>query len=114
MKQNLLLKALGILLLMLVIPVSYSGDEETPSTLPDYYPVNFPKQGVLTEIRSQYHWVVNGVQINVSQNVLVHTLASNFSSLYYITLGMELGYRKNASGEIEELWELPSGTIDGE
>lgn len=115
MKQILAIKVLGILLVtMLAIPVAHSEEEENESSLPTYYPVYFPKKGVLTEIRSQNLWVVNGVQINVSQNVLVHTLASNFSSLYYITQGMELGYRKDSSGQIEEVWELPNGSIDGE
>ena len=115
MKPNLVFATLGYIVIMLVTsPVAYSTENENSNSLPSYYPSGFQKTGVLTEIRSQYDWVVDGIGIDVSRNVLVHTLATNFSSLYYIKQGMELGYRKNSDGEIVELWELPDGTVDRE
>jgi len=79
--------------------------------LPSYYPSHFHKLGKLTEIRGQYDWVVNGTAVKVSSNVIVHSLVTNFSSLFSIKQGMELGYRKNSQGEIMEVWQLPAGSI---
>lgn len=81
-------------------------------SLPSYYPSHFPELGVLSEIRSQYDWVVSGIGIKVSNNVIVHSLVTNFSSLYSIKQGTELAYRKNPSGEIAEVWQLPPNSID--
>ena len=79
--------------------------------LPKYYPSHFHKLGVLNEIRSRYKWIVNGISVNVSENVIVHSLVTNFSSLFSIKQGMELGYRKNSQGEIMEVWQLPDRAI---
>ena len=90
---------------------AYSSENES-TPLPSYYPSHFPKLGVLTNINGQYDWVVNGIKIKVSNNVIVHSLVTNFSSLYSIKQGMELAYRKNTAGEIAEVWQLPNGSID--
>jgi hypothetical protein len=105
----------GCMVLMLLISsAAYSSEDSDTTVWPSYYPATFQKLGTLTEIRGQYDWIVNGIRMQVSSNVLVHTLASNFSSLYYIKQGMELGYRKNADGENIEVWQVPNGTADGE
>lgn len=115
MKQFHSLATMGCIILMLVTsPIAYSAEDGNTSEWPSYYPASFQKLGTLTEIRSQYDWVMSGIRMQVSRNVLVHTLVTNFSSLYYIKQGMELGYRKNADGEIIEVWQVPPGTVDGE
>ena len=117
MKINQLLMGTGcIVIALLTSPVVYSSDdnESESSSLPSYYPTEFQRLGVLTEVRGQYNWVVDGVQVTVSNNVLVHSLVSNFSSLYSINQGMELGYRRNSAGEIAEVWQLPDGTVKGD
>jgi len=100
-----------------------SGDNPTPSLrrdsytvspqvqLPDYYPAAFQRLGVLNEIREQNVWVVNGVKQTISNSVIVHSLSTNFSSLYAVNQGMELGYTKNLDNQIIELWILPFGAI---
>ena len=80
--------------------------------LPSFYPSHFPALGVLTEIRGQYDWVINGIAIEVSPNILVHSLVTNFSSMYSIKQGMELAYRVNKDGQVAEVWALPEGAID--
>lgn len=103
-----------IAILLATSPAAYSTEDGDTSEQPSYYPASFQKLGILTEIRSQYDWVISGIRMRVSRDVLVHTLVSNFSSLYYIKQGMELGYRKNADGEIIEVWQVQPGTMDGE
>lgn len=115
MKPITLSATIGCLFIMLIAsPAALSTESDSSTTIPSYYPSHFQKLGVLTEIRSQYDWVVNGISIKVSRNVLVHSLVTNFSSLYAIKQGMELGYRKNSQGEIAEVWQLPDGTVEGE
>ena len=82
------------------------------TVLPTYYPSHFPLLGVLTEIRGSYNWIIDGKKAKVSNNVIVHSLITNFSSLYSVKHGMELAYRKNALGEIAEIWQLPDGSVD--
>ena len=79
--------------------------------LPAHYPTHFPKLGVLTEIRGQHDWVVDGIAMQVAPSVVVHSLVTNFSSLYSVKQGMELAYRVNKDGEITEIWCLPEKSI---
>jgi len=93
-----------------------NGGYQRPSRvsvqLPAYYPSHFPALGVLTEQRGQFDWVVNGKAMQVSPNVIVHSLVTNFSSLYSIQQGMELAYRTDNQGRLVEIWALPAGAID--
>lgn len=118
-RKQLILLTIGCITTMLLNnEIAYSTETTRNESntvlapLPAYYPSHFHKLGVLSEIRSQYDWVVDGIGIKVSNNVIVHSLITNFSSLYSIKQGMELGYRKNSQGEIAEIWQLPSGTIN--
>lgn len=89
------------------------SEKNTVSTaLPSHYPDSFQRLGVLTQIRDRHDWLINGIGIKVSSNVLVHSLESKFSSLYSVKQGMELGYRLNSRKEIAEVWLLPAGTVD--
>ena len=120
MKRNpTLLLAIGCLTIMLFNTQNafsaesvQSSQNSVATTLPSYYPSHFPRLGVLTDIRGSYDWVVDGIGIKVSNNVIVHSLVTNFSSLYSVKHGMELAYRKNNQGEIAEIWQLPDGAID--
>lgn len=120
MKPQLLslLTAGCITMILLGSSLAYATDagrteENTVSVaLPSHYPDNFQRLGVLTKIRDRHDWLVNGISIKVSQNVLVHSLESKFSSLYSVKQGMELGYRLNSRREISEIWLLPAGTVD--
>ena len=47
-----------------------------------------------------------------SPNIIVHSLVTNFSSLYSVKQGMELAYRLNNNGEVVESWELPEGAVN--
>ena len=80
--------------------------------MPPHYPSHFQALGVLTDIRGQHDWVINGNAIKVSSNVLIHSLVTNFSSMYSIKQGMELAYRVNGNGEVAEVWAMPPGAID--
>lgn len=80
--------------------------------LPAYYPSHFPAVGVLTEQRGRYDWLINGKAVKVSPNIIVHSLVTNFSSLYSVKQGMELAYRLNNNGEVVESWELPEGAVN--
>ena len=80
--------------------------------LPLYYPAAFPNVGVLTEQRGRYDWGISGKAFKVSSNIIVHSLVTNFSSLYSVKQGMELAYRLNKDGEVAECWEFPAGTLD--
>ena len=91
---------------------TYQRKSSVSAQLPSYYPSHFPALGVLTDVRGQNDWVINGKAIKVSSNLLVHSLVTNFSSRYSITQGMELAYRVNNNGEIVEVWALPDGAID--
>jgi len=91
---------------------SYQRKSTVSAQLPSYYPSHFPALGVLTDVRGQYDWVINGKAIKVSPNILVHSLVTNFSSMYSIKQGMELAYRTNKDGEVAEVWALPNGAID--
>ena len=90
----------------------YKRPTTVSAQLPAYYPSHFPAVGVLTEQRGQFDWVVNGKTMEVSPNVIVHSLVTNFSSLYSIKQGMELAYRIDNQGRMAEIWALPMGTID--
>jgi len=90
----------------------YKRPTTVSAQLPAYYPSHFPAVGVLTEQRGQFDWVVNGKTMEVSPNVIVHSLVTNFSSLYSIKQGMELAYRIDNQGRMAEIWALPAGTID--
>lgn len=116
---QLSLTTIGCITIMLLnTGIAYSTENTraeinaVSATLPSYYPSHFPELGVLSEIRGQYDWVVSGIGIKVSNNVIVHSLVTNFSSLYSIKQGTELAYRKNSSGEIAEVWQLPPNSID--
>ena len=93
-------------------PINYQRQTSVSGKLPSYYPSHFPAVGVLTDIRGSYDWVVNGKGVKVSSNVIVHSLVTNFSSMYSVKQGMELAYRKNKQDEIVEVWALPGGSID--
>ncbi|WP_455208150.1 hypothetical protein [Kaarinaea lacus] len=95
-----------------VAGAGYKRPSTVSGQLPAYYPSHFPAVGVLTERRGQYDWVINGKAITVSSNVIVHSLVTNFSSLYSVKQGMELAYRLNNQGELVEMWALPNGAID--
>lgn len=95
-----------------VASTGYKRPTTVSAQLPIYYPTQFEAVGVLTEQRGQYDWVINGRSVTVSPNVIVHSLVTNFSSLYSVKQGMELAYRLNSQGELIELWGLPDGTID--
>ncbi|MCI0506016.1 MAG: hypothetical protein L0Z73_07870 [Gammaproteobacteria bacterium] len=90
----------------------YKRPSRITAQLPAYYPSHFPSLGVLTEMRASHDWVINGKAIKVSSNVIVHSLVTNFSSLYSVKQGMELAYRVNKDGEVAEVWALPNGAID--
>ena len=120
-KQLLSKLAIGIVIAMTISTNLAYADTSTPSyqrkntvsaQLPPYYPSHFQALGVLTDIRGQYDWVINGKAIKVSSNVLVHSLVTNFSSMYSIKQGMELAYRVNKNGEVAEVWAMPAGAID--
>ena len=120
-KQLFLKLAIGTAITMTISTNLVYADTPTPSyqrkntvsaQLPDFYPSHFPALGVLTDIRGQYDWVINGKAIKVSSNVLVHSLVTNFSSMYSIKQGMELAYRINNKGEVAEVWAMPDGAID--
>ena len=108
----------NITLMLFNTGIAFSTESERAETntvsiaLPAYYPSHFPSLGVLSEIRGQHDWIIDGISIKVSSNVIVHSLVTNFSSLYSIKQGMELAYRKNSQGEVAELWQLPNGAID--
>ena len=91
---------------------TYKRPSSVSGQLPSYYPSHFPALGVLTEVRGQNDWVVNGKAIKVSPNLLVHSLVTNFSSRYSIKQGMELAYRTDKDGRVVEVWALPNGAID--
>jgi putative hemolysin len=91
---------------------SYTRKATVAAQLPGYYPSHFPRLGVLTDIRSSHDWNINGKRIKVSPNVIVHSLVTNFSSLYSVKQGMELAYKTNKQGEVAEIWQLPDGAID--
>lgn len=91
---------------------SYRRPNVVSAKLPGYYPSHFPALGVLTDVRGSNDWVVNGKAVKVSSSLLVHSLVTNFSSMYSVKRGMELAYRKNKQDEIIEVWELPFGSID--
>ena len=93
-------------------PATYQRQSIVSAPLPSYYPSHFQAVGVLTDIRGSYDWMINGKIIKVSNNVIVHSLVTNFSSMYSIKQGMELAYRKNKQGEVAEVWALPDGSID--
>jgi len=90
---------------------TYQRPSTVSATLPAYYPSHFPALGVLTELRGQYDWVIDGKAVKVSSNIIVHSLVTNFSSLYSIKQGMDLAYRKNKQGEISEVWQLPERSV---
>ncbi|WP_455201817.1 hypothetical protein [Kaarinaea lacus] len=91
---------------------TYKRPSSVSAQLPKYYPSHFQALGVLTEIRGQNDWVVNGRSVKVSPNLLVHSLVTNFSSRYSIKQGMELAYRTDKDGRVVEVWALPNGAID--
>lgn len=91
---------------------AYQRKSRVAVQLPDYYPSHFPSLGVLTEIRGSHDWAINGTTIKVSPNVIVHSLVTNFSSLYSVKQGMELAYKVNPQGEVAEIWQLPDGAVD--
>ena len=90
----------------------YQRKSTVAAQLPTYYPSHFPSLGVLTEIRGTHDWAINGTSIKVSPNIIVHSLVTNFSSLYSVKQGMELAYKVNKQGEVAEIWQLPDGAID--
>ncbi|WP_455223136.1 hypothetical protein [Kaarinaea lacus] len=90
----------------------YKRPSRVSVQLPAYYPSHFPAVGVLTEQRGQFDWIVSGRAMQVSPNVIVHSLVTNFSSLYSIKQGMELAYRTDNQGRMVEIWALPMGAID--
>ena len=114
---------LGCLLVMLSNTNLVNADDTTstayqrPSTisvqLPPHYPSHFPKLGKLSEIRGSHDWVINGKAIKVSSNVIIHSLVTDFSSMYSIKQGMALAYRENKQGEVMEVWELPKDSFRG-
>jgi hypothetical protein len=95
-----------------VATTGYKRPTTVSVQLPAYYPSHFPAVGVLTEQRGQFDWIVNGKAMEVSPNVIVHSLVTNFSSLYSVKQGMELAYRTDNQGRIAEIWALPMGTVD--
>ena len=95
-----------------ITPTSYQRPRTVSVSLPSYYPSHFPALGVLTELRGRYDWVIDGKAVKVSSNVIVHSLVTNFSSLYSIKQGMDLAYRKNKQNEIAEVWHLPKDSVE--
>ena len=93
-------------------PSDFQRKKTVSAKMPPHYPSHFQALGVLTDIRGQHDWVINGNAIKVSSNVLIHSLVTNFSSMYSIKQGMELAYRVNKNGEVAEVWAMPAGAID--
>lgn len=83
------------------------------ANLPDYYPEQFDRWGVIDQLDlGNLVIVVNDQNIHVARNLQVHTLNTRFATGQSLQPGMKIGFGTSGSralsGAVSEVWVLPA------
>ena len=86
------------------------------SNLPQYYPDFFENSAVLTGIDKKNHRLIFGItQVSYDLNVKVQLIDTEFGTLDQLLPGMPLAFSTHSTsyknGQINQVWQLPAGTI---
>ncbi len=85
------------------------------SGLPEYYPSEFQKTGIIREVNTDDTLVISGLKYHLTPNTAIHTTNNQFSSRWSLKTGEEVGftYSDDATNRrtISEIWTLPKGRV---
>ena len=76
-----------------------------------YYPSQFEHEGILHEVK-QNKLIINATAYWLMDNVVVHTLNSQFGSLHDLQKNMDIAFSLDDEKAISEIWILPEGTVE--
>ncbi len=95
----------GVVLMLLSLSVS-------ASTLPEYYPDEFPATGTIDRIDIKRGEIgINDSLFKISNNVKVHNLNTEFSTVQTLRARMKIGFLVisiNGKPLVSEIWVLPN------
>ncbi|MGD8593758.1 MAG: hypothetical protein PVF82_13030 [Gammaproteobacteria bacterium] len=98
----------------LAAPPDRSGLRSTDG-LPEYYPGDFQKTGILREVNTDDTVVISGLKYHLTANTAIHTTSNRFSSRWALKTGEEVGFTfsNDAANRrtISEIWTLPKGRV---
>jgi hypothetical protein len=85
------------------------------SGLPDYYPTNYQKTGIIRDVRVDDTLVISGLKYRLTADTKIHTTRNQFSTRWALKTGEEAGFSftTDAAGQrtISEIWLLPAGRV---
>lgn len=85
------------------------------SGLPEYYPANYQKTGIIRDVAADDTLVISGLKYRLTSDTKIHTTRNEFSSRWSLKTGEEVGFTfsTNAANHrtISEIWLLPKGRV---
>jgi hypothetical protein len=85
------------------------------SGLPEYYPTNFQKTGIIRDVAQDDTLVISGLKYRLTPDTKIHTTRNEFSSRWSLKKGEEVGFTftTDASNHrtVSEIWLLPKGRV---
>ena len=97
---------LSLVLLILTTSTSWAANK-----LPEHYPDQFQNEGVLQDIK-RGKLIINATAYGHIDNVVVHTLKTNYGSLNNLHKDMEIAFQILYGNIISEIWILPKGYVE--
>jgi len=98
----------------LASPPDRSGLRSTTG-LPDYYPSNYQKTGVIRDVHVDDTLIISGLKYKLSPNIQIHTTTNQFSSRWALKTGEEVGFNFSTDAAnnrtISEIWIMPKGRV---
>lgn len=98
-------------ILLLVILFTTTGLCWSASNLPEYYPKRFENEGILHEVKHN-KVIINATAYQLVDNVIVHTLSTQYGSLNNLRKDMDIAFRLMDTRVITEIWILPKGSVE--
>jgi hypothetical protein len=117
---NIHLQAMICLLLILFATTSLAAPPErsalrSTSGLPQYYPANYQKTGIIREVPGDDMLIISGLKYQLTPDTKIHTTSNQFSSRWALKTGEEVGFSFTTDAAnrrtIAEIWLLPKGRV---
>jgi hypothetical protein len=106
---------IGLLSVVSLAAAPERSSLRSTSGLPEYYPANFQKTGIIRDVASDDTLVISGLKYRLTPDTKIHTTHNEFSTRWSLKTGEEVGFAfsTNAANQrtISEIWLLPKGRV---